>query len=810
MIKSYLTIALRTLIRQKGYTAINIIGLAIGMASCILILLYVQDELSYDRHHEKAGQIYRLANEAHIGGQQIRSAQTPAPWGPALAREFPEVLQAMRFKTPNSQWLLKYDDKEFWEKGFLFADSTVFDLFSYSFIRGNPQTALNAPFAVVINQSTAKKYFGDNDPMGKVINAEDFLMLTVTGIIEDPPVNSHFHFDLLVSFSSFGTPPGQNMYGDLYRGNFSNFGLNPVIYTYLLLQKDYPVADLEKKFPDFFEINMGAQLAQRGIELNPFLQPVTDIHLYSNLDAEMGANGDILYVYIFSALAVIIILIACINFMNLATARSANRAQEVGMRKVVGAQRGQLIQQFLGESVILALTALFLSIGLVYLLTSLFNNLTGKTLGLDLSDWTVLFSLLGIALTVGLLAGSYPAFFLSAFRPAVVLKGTLKAGSTNAALRKILVVAQFAISIVMIVGTITVYNQLEYIRNMKLGFDKEHVINMPLANIFMSQRYQKIFKDVITQHPDVLGATGASSMPGGLFNVGTIRPPGTSEEENRTVQVLVADYEYLPTMGIELASGRNFSLDFGTDPQNAVILNETVVQAMGWDDPVGQLIALGARGQNLRTVVGVVKDFHLKSVHQKIEPLIIFPSLQPGPLWYASIKIRGENTSKTMAFLEQTWSEIYADFPYTFSFMDEDYDQLYADEQRLETVFGAFALFSILITCLGLFALASFMTEQRTKEIGIRKILGASIPNILVLLSRDFTILVLVAFIIAAPAAYYLMDQWWLQSFAYRLDLAMGPFALAGIISLLIAWLTVGYHAAKVARMNPVETLKYE
>jgi len=810
VIKSYLTIALRTLIRQKGYTAINIIGLAIGMASCILILLYVQDELSYDRHHEKAGQIYRLANEAHIGGQQIRSAQSPTPWGPALAREFPEVLQAMRFKTPNSQWLLKYDGKEFWEKGFFFADSTVFDLFSYSFIRGNPQTALNAPFTVVINQSTAKKYFGDDDPMGKVINAEDFLMLTVTGIIEDPPVNSHFHFDLLVSFSSFGTPPGQNMYGDLYRGDFSNFGLNPVIYTYLLLQKDYPVADLEKKFPDFFEKNMGAQLAQRGIELNPFLQPVTDIHLYSNLDAEMGANGDILYVYIFSALAVIIILIACINFMNQATARSANRAQEVGMRKVVGAQRGQLIQQFLGESVILALTALFLSIGLVYLLTPLFNNLNGKTLGLDLSDWTVLFSLLGIALTVGLLAGSYPAFFLSAFRPAVVLKGTLKAGSTNTALRKILVVAQFAISIVMIVGTITVYNQLEYIRNMKLGFDKEHVINMPLANIFMSQRYQETFKDVITQHPNVLGATGASSMPGGLFNVGTIRPPGTSEEENRTVQVLVADYEYLPTMGMELAAGRNFSLDFGTDPQNAVILNETAVQAMGWDNPVGQLIALGGRGQNLRTVVGVVKDFHLKSVHQKIEPLIIFPSLQPGPLWYASIKIRGENTSDTMAFLEQSWAEIYAYFPYTFSFMDEDYDQLYANEQRLETVFGAFALFSILITCLGLFALASFMTAQRTKEIGIRKVLGASIPNILVLLSRDFTILVLVAFIIAAPAAYYLMDQWWLQSFAYRLDLGLGPFALAGIISLLIAWLTVGYHAAKIAQMNPVETLKYE
>lgn len=807
MFKSYLTVAVRNLVRQKGYSLINLSGLSIGMACCILILLFVQDELRYDRYHEKADQIYRLASELAVGGKEIRMARTSPAWAAPLAGDYPEVLSTVRIKTPNSRWLIKHEEKEFWENGFFFADSTVFDIFSLPLVRGNPRTALQGPNTVVISESVAKKFFGDEDPIGKVFNAEDLIYLSVTGIMKDMPKNSHFRCDYLASFASL-TLWNANLYGNLYTPNFREQGLNFAIYTYILLQKGFPPEELERKFPAFIDKYLGDQTGERGLEIRPFLQPITDIHLHSALDAEIDANSDIRYVYTFSALAFIILLIACINFMNLATARSANRAHEVGLRKVVGAHRGQLIRQFLGESLFLTFLAAVLAAGAVHLLLPWFNTLVGRSLTMVYGDPVMLAGLVGIVLLVGILAGSYPAFFLSAFRPAVVLKGSLKAGASNTVLRKVLVVAQFTMSIMMIIGTVIVYNQLEYVRNARLGFNKEHVVNMRLVNASMAGRYES-FKTAVAQHPDILGATGASSVPGGLFNALTVRAEGTGEEENLTLQVMMTDFEYIPAMGIEMAAGRNFSRDFATDERGAVIINETAAGALGLEKPVGQALEMpGSQSDRRLRIIGVVRDFHVKSLHQRIEPLIMAVGIGSNP-WYASVRVNGDHMSDALAFIEQTWRGIYPDYPFEYSFLDDDYDNLYQTEQQLGQVFGAFALFSIFITCLGLFGLASFMAEQRIKEIGIRKVLGASITNILVLLSRDFTKLVLFAFVLASPLAYYAMDRW-LSGFAYHTDIGLWIFVAAGIGAMVIAWLTVGYQAVKAALSNPVDALRAE
>lgn len=801
MFRSYLTVALRNIVKHKGYTLINVLGLAIGMACCTLILLYVQDELSFDRYHDRADRIYRVVNETVVGDNHTFSAQTAPPWGPALVKDYPEVVNMVRFKTPNSRWLIKHEEKEFWERGFFFADSTIFDVFSYSFVQGNPKTALNGPNSVVINVSTAKRYFGDEDPMGKVFNAEDFLMLTVTGIVEDMPINSHFHYDFLVSFSSLGPGPGANMYGNLYSPSFGQMGANTIIYTYILLAEGASAADLEAKLPSFIDGYLGDRLRQREIQFIPTLQPLTDIHLYSALEAEMESNGDIQYVYIFSALAFIILAIACINFMNLATARSANRAREVGMRKVVGANRSHLVWQFIGESMILAFISMLVSVGLCYLLLPAFNGLAGKTLVLDISDVRFITGLAAIVLLVGFLSGSYPAIFLSSFKPVAVLQGAMKAGAASTRLRQVLVVGQFSMAILMIVGTATVYSQLDYVRNRKLGFIKENVVMIRLANEFISQRYEESFRKAVVEHPDILGATGASSMPGGLIN--TI-PIG---EDNFLMQYIMADYDYMETMGMELVSGRKFSREFGTDERQAVILNETAVRELGLDDPLGQELKISGSNQPGPRVIGVAKDFHMKSLHQKIQPLALLATSRPANLWFGSIRIRGDNVQGAMAAIEAKWQEVLPDFPYEFTFLDNDYENLYKAEQQLERVFGTFATFAIFVTCLGLFGLASFMAEQRTREIGVRKVLGASVPDIVRLLSRNFTGLVIVAFLIATPLAYYAMNQW-LASFAYHTELSLWNFVIAGAVAMVIAWLTVGYQALKAATANPVNSLR--
>ena len=802
MFKNYLTIAVRNLFKHKGYSVINIMGLAIGMACCVLIILFVQDELSYDQYHEKKDRIYRLAESGYIAGKFLEAAVTPAPWAPALVNDYPEIEHAVRLRPPGSRWLVRYEEKRFYEKGFFYADSTVFDVFTLPLVKGHPKTALTAPNTVVFSETMVKKYFGDEDPIGKMITADNVYKFTITGIMRDLPQNSHFHFDFLASYA---TLPADSLYGE--PATFQTAGFSHNFYTYLLLKEGYPSVELEKKFPDFLDKYLGEQLRTWGIEARPYLQPVTDIHLRSHLDAEIEANSDIRYIYIFSSLACFLLLIACINFMNLATARSAHRAQEVGMRKVLGAYRTQIMGQFVGESILLALIALVAAIGLAHLLLPQFNYLSGKQLEMDyLSNWLAP-ALIGIALLVGIMAGGYPAFFLSSFRPVAVLTGALKAGAANAILRKVLVVFQFAISIIMIIGTAIVFNQVNYMQNMKLGFDKEQVLVARLPDQAAVDGYES-YKNALLQYPEIVSVSSSSSVPGPSPSINLIVPEGVPEDQSPAYQMIWSDYDFIDVMGIELAEGRNFSQDFSTD-STACLINEAVVRALGWEDPIGKRFTFPFPGAPELKVIGVMRDFHLRSLHQQIEPLMILFG-GPGSSSYMEIKIRGENVPRSLEILLDQWETTYPTHPtMEYSFLDEDLDKLYAAEQRLGSIFVVGAILSIFIACLGLFGLASFMAEQRTKEIGVRKVLGASVKDIVLLLSKDFTRLVVIAFVIGAPVVYYFMNLW-LQEFPYRVDLSVWTFVFAGIVALMISWLTVGYQALKAAMTNPADALQYE
>ncbi|UCC41018.1 MAG: ABC transporter permease, partial [Candidatus Aminicenantes bacterium] len=665
MFKNYLKIAVRNLLRHKVYTFINIFGLAIGMTCCILILLYIQDEFSYDHYPEKDDQIFRLALEVQTPDRgMINSARTPPPWAPALANDYPEVESYVRFKTPLVSWMISYEAKEkrFHEKGFYFADPTVFDFFSLRLIRGDPIPALKEPRTVVLTESMAENYFGDENPIDKIIRADNTYDFRVTGIMQDVPKNAHLTFGMLASVESLNGLP---IYGGTEYSTFERNGLNPDIYTYLRLKKDYPSSEFEKKFPEFLNKYLGRIISQLNIEIHPFLQPLTSIHLHSNLDAELMANSSINYIYIFSAVSLFILLVACINFMNLATARSASRAEEVGMRKVVGANRGQLIRQFLGESIFLSFIALVTAIILVKIFLPAFNVLSGKGLSLDFNNSLAILALIGIAFLVGIISGSYPAFFLSAFPPASVLRGVLKSSYLNALLRKALVVFQFAISIIFIIGTGIVYRQLHYVQNVRLGFDKEHVVVIPLGDPRARQIY-RTFKNQVLQSPDVLAVSGTSNVPGSLIGIAFIRPEGVPAGQEITIEHIMVDHDFIKALGIELNAGRDFSISYSTDIMQAFILNESAIKHLGWEEnPLDRRIIL--QGFKNGRVVGVMKDFHVKSLHQRIEPLFIHIAPNPDALHYLALKISADNAGRTLDFIEEKWRNVYPHDPFIYS-----------------------------------------------------------------------------------------------------------------------------------------------
>lgn len=802
MFKNYLTTALRNLLRHKGYSAINVLGLAIGIACCVLILLYVQDELSYDQYHEKKDRIYRVAESATVAGRSIEAAVTPPPWAPVLAQDYPVIEAYTRIKPPASRWLIRYREKRFYERYFAFVDSSFFDIFTFPLVQGDAKTVLADPHTVVLSESMADKYFGDENPIGEVITGDDLYEFTVTGVMRDMPKNSHFHFDFLASYASLAP---HRLYDE--PSTMQDQGFSHDLFTYLLLREGNAPEDLEREFPGFLDKYLGELLESVGIEARPFLQPITDIHLHSNMEAEIRANSSIRYVYIFSCLAVFILLIACVNFVNLSTAHSARRAQEVGMRKVLGAFRNQLIKQFTGESILVSLIALFIALGLVHLLLPQFNLFSGKSLAMDYQSTWLVPTLAGIALVTGIAAGGYPAFILSSFRPVAVLTGALKAGASHSLLRKVLITFQFGISILMIIGTLVVLDQLEYMQNKPLGFDEDNLVVVRLPDEEALNGYPA-YRDALMQYPEILNVSTANSIPGGQTSLNLVTPEGVQEDESPVYQMVQADFGFIETLGIEMASGRTFSRAFGSDA-TACLINEAAVRTLGWEDSIGRTFRLtGEDDDPPLSVIGVMADFHVQSLHQPITPLMV--RLDADPASFMVVRIQGANGSRGLEILQDQWRNTYPNHPaLDYSFLDDDLRQLYQAEQRLGSVFIAGAVLSILIACLGLLGLSSFMAEQRTREIGVRKVLGATISNVILLLSRDFTRLILLAFVLGAPAGYYAMQSW-LEDFPYRIDPGLGVFLFAGVAALSVAWLTVGYQSFKAASANPAEAVHAE
>jgi len=796
---NYLKIALRNLKKHKGYSFINIAGLAIGMACCILIILYIYSELNYDRYHENADRIYRLGTNFDVGKMHAKAAVSNHPIGPTLSRDYPEVLNAARIRPFMPRASVEYREKQFFEEKIFYADNSVFDIFSFQMIRGDQKSALVTAYSLVITEDVAKKYFVDEDPVGKILRLNNDSDFTVTGIIQNVPQNSHFTFDMLCSFETlYQHNPEQR---EKWMGDFNN-------YTYLLLQENYDFRELEQKFPPLIDKHIGRILKLIGGKVEFFLQPLTSIHLHSNLEGEISGNSDITYVYIFAAIALFILLIACINFMNLSTARSAKRAKEVGMRKVLGSYRGQLIQQFLSESMTYSFLAFFIALALVQLALPLFRSFSGTSLNFQFVEvsW-IIPCLIGFVFLVGLVAGSYPAFFLSAFRPIRVLKGKLKAGGADSRFRSVLVVLQFAISIALIVGTAAIMNQLHYMKERKLGFNKEHVVVLPIREGLIIQSIESI-KEELKSHTGVISVAASSTVPGhGASRHNAFLPEGFELNESQMIGAISIDHSFIPTLDMEVVAGRNFSPEFATDSSKSALINETAVQEFGWDDPVGKTITELTGNGITKTVIGVVRDFHVESLHKKIEPLYI--ENEPSGFGYISIRVRPRNVSGTMDFLRKKWKEFVSSGTFDYAFLDKSFDSQCKEEERLSTIFSYFTLFAIFIACLGLFGLASFTAEQRTKEIGIRKVLGASVHGIVILLSKEFTKWVLVANIVAWPVAYYVMNKW-LQYFAYRINVGVWIFILAGALALIIALLTVSYQAIKSALANPVEALRYE
>jgi len=799
MLKNYLKVTLRNIKRYKGYAVINAAGLAIGMACCILIVLYIQSELSFDRYHEKADRIYLLKRHGLYGGKEQTGSSNNALSAIYMKKDFPEVENTVRIGfMPDPA--VKYQDKKFYVGRALYADDSFFDVFTYPMVKGDPSTALNAPFSVVITQEMAAKYFGDEDPLGKSLRFNNQENFTVTGVIENVPRNSHLLFDMLCSFQ---TQYSQNPKGHPFLDDF----ISNTFWTYVLLEEGVDPHALEAKFPEFIEKYGSKRLKIIGATMEYFLMPLTKIHLYTPLSGERTGVGAILYIYIFSLIAVIILVIACINFMNLATARATRRAQEVGMRKVLGAVKGGLVRQFLCESFFYSFFALFLSVGLTELALPAMSSIVGYKLSLDFINMPWLFpALLGITLFVGLAAGSYPAFYLSSFQPVRVLKGGIKSGRKNTLFRSVLVVIQFTASVTLIIGTVIIVRQLAYMKNKNPGFNKEQVVVLPFRDKDLRNSLHTI-KTELKGQSGIVSVAVSSDIPGQYPQLNSKHPEGFPRNQPPLMYDLNVDEDFIRTMGMEIVAGRDFSQEFGSDQKSAII-NETAAKEFGWENPVGKRIG---DYSGLKTVIGVVKDYHQLPLTQEIKPLYIRITPQDiyNPYRMLSVRIAPGAISRTLDLMETKWNEIYPNHPFDYFFLDESFGEQFQDIERTRKLTSYFAGLAIFIACLGLYGLASFMAEQRTKEIGIRKVLGATTGGIVYLISKDLTKMVVLANAIAWPAAYLLMRSW-LSSFPYRINITVLTFLLSGVVVLLIGLATVAYQSIKAGLTDPVRSLKYE
>jgi len=805
MFKNYFKIAMRNLWKNKAFSTLNIVGLATGLAVCLLIVLYVVDELSYDKYNVNADRIYRIDADIFFNNTLFTSATSPEPMAATLIREYPQVEQMVRF---NSQGdiLVKKGNHNIQDHHAVFADSTFFKVFTVPMIEGNASTALNEPNSIVIDETAAKRYFNSTDVVGKTLYVDNSTNCKITGIIKDIPQQSHFHFSFIRPLM------------DTYRGN-ANEWLSNNDQSYILLKPGVTQATMQAHIDEVVQkyvykeleslFHASAQDMQRqGNYFRFHLMPVSDIHLHSDKSYEFEANGNITYVYIFSVIAVFILLIACVNFMNLSTARSANRAKEVGVRKVAGSSRLDLITQFLTESVLISFFSLLLAIALAALLLPLFNQLAGKEMYVStlFSTW-LLPVLVALVLVVGFIAGSYPAFYLSSFQPIEVLKGKIAKGFKSSWLRSSLVVFQFCISIILIIGTIVIYNQLDYIRSRKIGYNREQVL--VLHNTYPLDRQIKSFREDLLKISGVENATITSNLPTAEdFNQnGWFRDATLDAKKAVVFTDFRVDENYVPTLGMQMVKGRNFSHEFASDSAG-VLLNEAAVKLLELKEPLNQI--LYRTDDNNKPiafhVVGVVKDFNYSSMHDKVGPLII----ELGDNWGSmALRINSKNISSVINQVESKWNSFVPGQPFSYTFMDNDFNNIYNAEQRTGKLFITFAVFAIFIGCLGLFGLVTYAAEQRTKEIGIRKVLGAKVGGIVAMLSKDFAKLVLIASLVAFPVAWWAMNKW-LQSFAYRISISLWVFAIAGITAIMIALITVSFQALKAALANPVKSLRTE
>ena len=822
MLKSYFLLALRNHIRNKFYTAINVGGLAVGIASCIIIMLFVNHELSYDNFNEKADRIYRVNTELRFGAVHKRLAMAAAQLSDLFPQNYPEIESAVRMWDWGRRYVSLPAQHERFQEKVVWADSTLFKVFTIPLLDGEARSALTEPNTIAISRTMSEKYFPGVNAVGKFLIMDD-VNHRVTAVFEDLPENSHFHFDIFRSIVEL--PEAKNM--SLIGGDWMNL--------YLLLREGSDPQALESKFPAFVEKYVAPQLAdalQGDYTMDKFksqgnswiywLTPLRDIHLHSDLEGELEANGNITYVYLFAAIAIFILIVACINFMNLSTARSANRAREVGIRKVMGSLRTHLVRQFLTESFVLSLVSFVLAIGIAWLCLPVFNDLALKKLSLP-SDEPSFYMALVIALViVGFLAGLYPSFFLSSFKPVNVLKGKLALGTKSTVVRSSLVVFQFVISIFLIVGTIAIQKQLHYIQNKKIGFQKDQVVVVHKAHFL--ENHIQAFKDEVLQNTLITSGTITGYLPvaGTWRNNNTYWPEGKSPTGDDvdamvSMQGWFVDYDYVNTLGMKLKLGRNFSPDFPSDSTESVILNESAVEKFELgSNPLGKKISSFTAERpdgspdphaiKSRTIIGVVEDFHFANMRENIAPLGLMLQRSNG---YVAFRFQSKSTKEVLNKIETQWKKFASGNPFEYSFLDEDYGKMYDSEKRLASIFGIFAGLAIIIACLGLFALAAFTAEQRTKEIGIRKTLGASVTSIVFLLSREYGKLVLIAFVLSTPVAWFGV-QWWLQSYSYRATIGINVYIIAGGIAFLIALLTIGYQCIRAARMNPAKSLRSE
>ena len=791
MLFQNLKIAFRVLNRHKGYALINIAGITVGVTVCLLIGLYIQHELSYDRYHVNHKNIYRLANKVDGASFENGIAKISAPWGPGLAKNFPEVESYCRFVFFGES-LFRYGDKQAYEESGFYADSTVLKIFSWKLIKGDPKTAMEAPNNMIISESFAKKYFGNEDPIGKTFTVgSDNDLYKVTGLIKDVPSNSHFRFDFLATLSSYHHP-------DMDKWNRWN-----QFYTYLLLKPGVSVKAIEQKAHPFIDQHLDSATAA---VCTPFLQPLAGIHLHSDLFREMEPNSNSNYVYIFGTLALFIILIACLNFINLSTAQAIKRGTEVGIRKVNGASRISLIWQFLVETILICLFSIVLAIGLAWISLPYLNNFLEKEIPFNwLAGKWLLTGLLVLFVFVSLFSGLYPAAVLASFNPAKIIGKRSSGMLSGNLLRKALVVCQFSISIIMIIAAIVTGMQLNYVNNKKLGFNKEQVLIIQLRNQETIRRFETV-KQELKQVPGVISVTASANRPGGSDFGIPFEIEGIPNDRLPAMRNLVVDHDFLETYQMEIVSGRGFSKEMSTDT-STYLINEEAARQLGIKNIVGTKMKMPAMNRPAAPIIGVVKDFHFRSLHEKIAPLFLFIA----PAWFSqvSVRINTTDTEKTIEGLSQKWSAIEPGNPFSYTFFDEEFNRLYISETRTATIIRIFSSLAIFIACLGLLGLATHATQQRIKEIGIRKVLGARVSGIVYLLSIDFLKLVIIAAIIAFPIAWWAMNDW-LKDFAYRVNMEWWVFVAAGLAALLITLFTVGFKAIKAAMANPVKSLRTE